>query len=144
MGDDNSWYWTEMCANVWASVVGFAAGILFLIVGILALVPASPFSHRERTLGIALVVLGATGVASYAGTIVGCVSGLGIGFCLDKTCFACQDPPELMVFDSKVTVSRHRFDGAPLECSGARIPWPVPGDGDFKQVSVRMQLEISE
>ncbi|KAL3680241.1 hypothetical protein R1sor_023197 [Riccia sorocarpa] len=74
-----------MCANVWASVVGFAAGILFLIVGILALVPASPFSHRERTLGIALVVLGATGVASYAGTIVGCVSGLGIGFCLDKT-----------------------------------------------------------
>ncbi|KAL3698373.1 hypothetical protein R1sor_012449 [Riccia sorocarpa] len=56
-----------------------------LLFGILALVPSSPFSHRETTLGIVLVILGATGVANIAGMIVGAVSGLGIGFCLDKT-----------------------------------------------------------
>ena len=60
---------------------GLGTGVTFISVGVLMLVPAGPFQTRNLEGGIALVVLGGTGVASLAGLVVGSAVGgmLGIG-----------------------------------------------------------------
>ncbi|KAG6556092.1 hypothetical protein Mapa_002033 [Marchantia paleacea] len=72
------------CCLGWGFFGGFAAFVLFLLFGVFALVPAGPFVVRETTLGIVLVVLGATGAASLGGYLALGIPCFGCGFCIDK------------------------------------------------------------
>ncbi len=68
-----------LCATILGSLLGIAATALFLIFGILALVPGPPFDHREMATGIVLVVLSGTGIAAIGGTAVGALLGAALG-----------------------------------------------------------------
>ncbi|KAL2602999.1 hypothetical protein R1flu_014311 [Riccia fluitans] len=84
MGDDNELQCAMGCCMCWGAWGGFAAGVLFIVFGIFALVAAGPFGDKSTTLGIVLVVLGATGVGSVAGYLFCGLPCFCIGFCIDK------------------------------------------------------------
>ncbi|KAL3685233.1 hypothetical protein R1sor_003255 [Riccia sorocarpa] len=74
---------TAACGGFWGFFGGAVASILFLIFGILAIIPSSPFTHRETTFGVVLIVLAVTGLATLVGLLVGGLAGIIIGGCLD-------------------------------------------------------------
>ena len=74
------------CGVVFAYILGIAAMVVFIVLGVLMVVPAPPFEeHRKLTSGIVLIVLGGTGIASIAGAILGyclgAAAGAGAGVC---------------------------------------------------------------
>ena len=52
-----------------------AAEVLFLVYGILAVIPAGPFVQQNLGLGIPLIVLAGVGIAGIAGAIAGAIGG---------------------------------------------------------------------
>ena len=70
---------TTICGTIWASLVATAATVVLLVFGILALVPAGPFDSRNIVVGVVLVVLAGTGVAGFAGGILGFGVGAALG-----------------------------------------------------------------
>lgn len=56
--------------------LGCLAGeALFLIYGILAVIPAGPFEHQNLSLGVPLIVLAGVGIAGIAGAVAGLIGG---------------------------------------------------------------------
>ena len=64
----------NMVASILAKIGAVVAPIFGLICGILMLVPAKPFDHRNVTFGVVLVVLSLMAVMSLIGYV--------LGFCL--------------------------------------------------------------
>ncbi|KAG6556091.1 hypothetical protein Mapa_002032 [Marchantia paleacea] len=75
---------TMGCGFAWGFVGGFAGLVLFLLFGVFALVPAGPFEERDKTLGIVLVVLGATGISTLGGYLALGIPCAGVGLAMDK------------------------------------------------------------
>ena len=75
------------CMTFFAVVGALAGEALFLTYGILALIPGPPFTERNLTVGVTLVVLAGVGLAAIGGAIAGAISafllgGLGAGTAL--------------------------------------------------------------
>jgi uncharacterized membrane protein YdjX (TVP38/TMEM64 family) len=49
--------------------------VLFLVYGIMALIPTGPFDHQNISLGVTLIVLATVGIAAACGSIVGMIIG---------------------------------------------------------------------
>ncbi|CAM6083891.1 unnamed protein product [Calypogeia fissa] len=86
MENDEHYPCTAGCFFGWGFFGAMAGLVLFIIFGIFALVPAGPFDERHLTLGIVLVVLGATGVSSFGGYLACAVPGAAVGLVIDKAC----------------------------------------------------------
>jgi len=61
----------NIVASITAKIGAVVAPILALIYGILVLVPAGPFDHRDVTMGVVLIVLSLFAVMSLIGYFVG-------------------------------------------------------------------------
>ena len=79
------------CAFVWGAIAAtlafFSAFVLFIVFGVLLLVPAGPYEHRQIALGSILCALGGTGIASLAAFVVFFPIGAGLG----ALCDCCVD-----------------------------------------------------
>jgi hypothetical protein len=51
------------------------AQTLFLVYGIMALIPTGPFDHQNISLGVTLIVLATVGIAAACGSIAGILIG---------------------------------------------------------------------
>lgn len=87
--DDNFPACTTGCFFGCGFIGGLASFVLFILFGVFALVPAGPFDDRNKTLGVILVVLGATGVASLGGYLACAVPGAVAGLIIDKSIDRC-------------------------------------------------------
>lgn len=93
----------QICTLSSGAVAGWIAAVsaevLFLIFGILAIVPAGPFRHREIPVGVVLVVLALTQLAAIIAFLVffGLTNliGLPVGYAFRKagvqSCCNCCD-----------------------------------------------------
>ncbi|KAL2629358.1 hypothetical protein R1flu_014044 [Riccia fluitans] len=75
---------TVQCGFLWGFFGGVAGFVVFILFGVLALVPAGPFDGKAMTLGIVLLVLGGTGIASHAGYLLIGLPCAGVGFIMDQ------------------------------------------------------------
>lgn len=76
--------WTVSCTSVCSWLCGTGATAVFLVLGILMLVPAGPWTERNLTGGIILCVFAVIGLAALAGALVGGAIGGATGYTLDK------------------------------------------------------------
>jgi hypothetical protein len=90
MGKETNHTCTGLCFVTCGSFGAMAGCVLFILFGVFALVvPAGPFNDREKTLGIVLVVLGATGVSTLGGYLACAVPGATVGYMIDKSVDCC-------------------------------------------------------